>query len=205
MLINHGASGRVGSAAASRPSARLPARSVASCHHSPRPIDTGNGEAGGALLACVIGLVPVGAMGMDEQVRCSLVPCICLDCLPVILRLPGNTSTGYAGRHRVWSRSGSIASPSASYPLRFRILCSAAPSRLISAVPIQSVPPACFAPLRPFRPVSFRSRSSSSAHALLASSPIGLPAPSHVLPVPPRGSSYPYRLHRFHAPPARVD
>lgn len=53
MLINHGASGRVGSAAASRPSTRLPARSVASCHHSPRLIDMMSGETGGASIACL--------------------------------------------------------------------------------------------------------------------------------------------------------
>lgn len=44
------------------------------------------------------------------------------DCLPAILRLPGNTSAACAGRHGGGSRSGSIVSPSASYPMRLRIL-----------------------------------------------------------------------------------
>lgn len=85
-------------------------------------------------------------------------------------------------------------------PCGFVFFAPVAPFRLISAVPIQSVPPACFAPIRPFRPVSFRSRSSSSAHALLASSPIASapslpgcrPVVSHIAIAP----------HRLHAPPA---
>lgn len=66
------------------------------------------------------------------------------NCLPAILRLPGNTSAVNAGRHRVGSRSGSIVSPPASYPLLFRILCPIATSRC----PVPSHPsrsPACLA------------------------------------------------------------
>ena len=59
----------------------------------------------------------------------------CLNCLPAILRLSGNTRAGYAGRHVVGSRSGLIVSPPASYPLLFRILSPVsrpvAPCRLI--------------------------------------------------------------------------
>lgn len=63
------------------------------------------------------------------------------NCLPVILRLPGNSSAAGSGRHGVGSRSGSIVSPPASYPLRFRILCPIATSRCPvppHPVPIQS-------------------------------------------------------------------
>lgn len=65
------------------------------------------------------------------------------DCLPAILRLPGNTLAVNAGRHAVGSRSGSIVSPLASYPLRLCILspvsrpvapCRIIPCRLIRAV-----------------------------------------------------------------------
>ena len=70
------------------------------------------------------------------------------DCLPAILRLSGNTRACYAGRHGVGSRSGSIVSPPASYPLLFRILCHIAPPRR----PVPSHPPrshACFALIVP--------------------------------------------------------
>ena len=58
------------------------------------------------------------------------------NCLPAILRLSGNTRAGYAGRHGVGSRSGSIVSQPASYPMRLRILSPVslpvAPCRLIT-------------------------------------------------------------------------
>lgn len=79
----------------------------------------------------------------------------CLDCLPVILRLPGNTSAVNAGRHGIGSRSCSMVSPPASYPLRFCIFCSycSAPlPRVVSSVPrlISSVPlSACFILIAP--------------------------------------------------------
>lgn len=81
------------------------------------------------------------------------------DCLPAILRLPGNTSATGAGRHRVGSRSGLIVSPPASYPMRLRILCPfpapsprAASSRAhpIPSRFVPSYPPNpldCFAPI----------------------------------------------------------
>lgn len=57
------------------------------------------------------------------------------NCLPVILRLPGNSSAAGSGRHAVGSRSGLIVSPPISYPLRFCILSPVshpvAPCRLI--------------------------------------------------------------------------
>ena len=68
------------------------------------------------------------------------------DCLPVILRLPGNTSAGYAGRHVVGSRSGLIVSPPALYPMRLRILSPIAPPRcpvpshLIRPIPLLASP-----------------------------------------------------------------
>ena len=64
----------------------------------------------------------------------------CLNCLPAILRLPGNTSAVNAGRHVVGSRSGLIVSPPISYPLRLRILCPIAPCRLIRPVPMLASP-----------------------------------------------------------------
>ena len=65
------------------------------------------------------------------------------NCLPAILRLPGNTSSVGSGRHRVGSRSGSIASPPASYPLRLCIICPYCPAplpRAISSVPFLCSP-----------------------------------------------------------------
>lgn len=63
------------------------------------------------------------------------------DCLLAILRLSGNTRAGYAGRHRVGSRSGLIVSPPASYPLLLRILCPYCPDplpRAVSSVPLSA-------------------------------------------------------------------
>lgn len=98
-----------------------------------------------------------------------------LDCLPAILRLPGNTSAVNAGRHRVGSRSGSIASPPTSYPLRFRILCPIAPPRCPRAAPC--------------RPVSLLASSSSphqSPHALSCQLSVKcllrFPVPSLIIP-----------------------
>lgn len=82
------------------------------------------------------------------------------DCLPAILRLPGNTRAGYAGRHGVGSRSGSIVSPPTSYPMRLRILSPVSrpvspraassrahpiPSRFVPSHPPN--PLDCFAPI----------------------------------------------------------
>lgn len=58
----------------------------------------------------------------------------CLDCLPAILRLSGDTSAANAGRHRVGSQSGSIVPPSALYPLRLRILCPYCPAPFPRAI-----------------------------------------------------------------------
>lgn len=104
----------------------------------------------------------------------------CLNCLPAILRLSGNTRAGYAGRHVVGSRSGLIVSPPASYPMRLRILCPIAPSRLPRAV--SSAPFPCL--LRPHRPAN-------RPNAL----PIHYPGtPLAVFP--------PLPLIAYHAPPA---
>ena len=78
----------------------------------------------------------------------------CLDCLPAILRLPGNTSAVNAGRHAVGSRSGSIVSPPISYPLRLCILSPIAPPRRPAPSPraVSSVPFPCS--IRPHRPAN---------------------------------------------------
>ena len=116
--------------------------------HPPRPIDTRTGENDGAgflvlgaviRFACPFDCVGVGG-GSDCISRMGV-----LNCLPAILRLPGNTSATGAGRHGVGSRSGSIVSPSVSYSLRFRILSIYCPATLPRAVP--SVPFPCL--LRP--------------------------------------------------------
>lgn len=98
------------------------------------------------LSACSVGLVPVG---FACPLRLRRVwdgdgDCVyrmgAFDCLPVILRLPGNTRAVGVGRHVVGSQSGSIASPPASYPMRLCILSPQLPR------PVPSVPfPACLA------------------------------------------------------------
>lgn len=96
----------------------------------------------------------VGAGDGDDFILCP-VALDCLDCLPAILRLPGNTSAGYAGRHGVGSRSRLIVSPPVSYPLLFRILSTIAPSRcpvLSHPSPVSSHQfrsPACFILIAP--------------------------------------------------------
>lgn len=80
---------------------------------------------------------PFNCVGVGEGGDFILRPVAldCLNCLPAILRLSGNTRAGYAGRHGVGSRSDSIVSPPASYPLRLCILSPfsrpVAPCRLI--------------------------------------------------------------------------
>lgn len=73
----------------------------------PRLIDTRNGTNGGAGLFPVIGAVirsanPFDCVGMWDGGDCVSHLDV-LDCLPVILRLPGNTSAGNTGRHGVGS------------------------------------------------------------------------------------------------------
>lgn len=110
--------------------------------HSPRPIDTGNGENGGANFVLVLGagvrsVYPFDCVGTGDGGDCVSHLDV-LDCLPAILRLPGNTSTGGSGRHAVGSRSGSIASLPASYPMWVCILspyCPAPLPRAVSSVP----------------------------------------------------------------------
>lgn len=141
---------------------------------------------------------------MNERVRCYLVPYL-LGLSARHLAIAGQYFGGLCG-----SPSGRV---SVGFDLLPRLLCilryfvsfpPVAPSCLISAVPIQSVPSACFAPLRPFHPVPIPScsRSSSSAHALLASSPIASPFHLMFSPSRPVVPHIPIVPHRFHAPPA---
>lgn len=120
-------------------------------HHSApiRPAQSTRGTGrttGRALFSCLVrasGLPHYDCVGVGDGSDCVSRLTI-VDCLPAILRLPGNTLAVNAGRHGVGSQSGLIVSPPALYSLRFRILCPIAPPRCpVPSHPFRS--PACFA------------------------------------------------------------
>lgn len=193
MPINHGASPSIGSDCGEWllrfspiDSAIRPLRFV---HARPAQSTRGTGRTTGRV-ACLMSLSRSRLVRLSLRLR--LVwdgdgDCVyrmgAFNCLPAILRLPGNTSAAYAGRHGVGSRSGLIVSPPASYPMRLRILCPIAPSRLPRAV--SSAPFPCL--LRPHRPAN-------RPNAL----PIHYPGtPLAVFP--------PLPLTAYHSPPAVSD
>ena len=138
---------------------------------------------------------------MDEQVRCSLVPYL-LGLSARHLAIAGQYFDELCG-----SPSGRVSvgfdcfpacfvSPAVSYPLLRRPV----PSHQCRSHPIS---PACLLRSSP----SVSSRLIPFSLIIVCPRPAcfvshRLPVPSHVLPVPPRGSSYPYRPHRFLSPPA---